>query len=182
MTYEDLTAEDAITDRCGCWSGSLADEAITDGCDVCHRHGFEISAEAIRTHLRPEHATLAGPGFRFCASEWCPIVYFNPMTELYFAHEDVLPVGKYKSDYSLRRDRRVYTDLETKTFKVGGITCADCITHIARSVKQLPGAQKISGNLTDNTVKVRFEPDNVSVEQIIQAIESAGYEVEGVLA
>jgi len=58
----------------------------------------------------------------------------------------------------------------------------DCVTHIANSVKRLPGARKISGNLTQNTVKVNFEPDKVSVEQIIQAIETAGYKVEGVKA
>ncbi len=74
------------------------------------------------------------------------------------------------------------TQLETKTFKVSGITCMDCVTHIADSVRQLAGARKISGNLTQNTVKVGFEPDKVSVEQIIQAIETAGYEVEGVEA
>ncbi len=72
------------------------------------------------------------------------------------------------------------TQLETKTFKVSGITCLDCVTHIANSVKQLPGARKISGNLTQNTVKVGFDPDVVSVEQIIQAIETAGYKVASI--
>ncbi len=72
------------------------------------------------------------------------------------------------------------TQLETKTFKVSGITCMDCVSHIANSVKRLPGARKITGNLTQNTVKVGFEPDKVSVEQIIQAIEAAGYKVESI--
>jgi len=74
----------------------------------------------------------------------------------------------------------VSTELETKTFKVSGITCMDCITHIADSVKRLPGARKISGNLTQNTVKVGFEPDKVSVQSIIKAIETAGYKVDAV--
>lgn len=71
-------------------------------------------------------------------------------------------------------------ELETKIFRVGGITCADCVVHIAKSVKRLPGAQKISGNLTEDTVKVQFEPDKVSVEQIVQAIERAGYTVDAI--
>lgn len=70
--------------------------------------------------------------------------------------------------------------LETKTFKVSGITCIDCVTHIADSVKRLRGTRKVSGNLTQNTVKVGFEPGKVSVEQIIEAIESAGYGVDAV--
>jgi Cu+-exporting ATPase len=74
------------------------------------------------------------------------------------------------------------TELETKTFKINGITCMDCITHIADRVKRLPGAHKISGNLTQSTVKVGFEPDKVSVGQIIEAIEDAGYGVDGVEA
>ncbi len=73
-------------------------------------------------------------------------------------------------------------ELETKTFKVSGITCMDCITHIADSVRRLPGARKISGNLTQNTVKVGFEPGKVSLEQIVQAIEAAGYRVDSIEA
>lgn len=74
------------------------------------------------------------------------------------------------------------TELETRTFKVIGITCMDCVLHIADSVKRLPGARKVSGNLTQNTVKVGFEPDKVSVDTIIQAIEDAGYKVDAVEA
>lgn len=149
-----------------------------DECTVCHHRGFEISAQAMRTRLPHERQGEAGTGFRFCATEWCPVVYFNNETGVYFAQDDVLPGTRRKSDYPLRREQVVSSQLETKTFKVSGITCMDCVTHIANSVKRLPGARKISGNLTQNTVKVGFDPDKVSVEQIIQAIETAGYKVE----
>lgn len=72
------------------------------------------------------------------------------------------------------------SELETRTFKVSGITCAHCVLHIADTVKRLPGARKVSGNLADHTVKVRFEPDGASVEQIVQAIEGAGYTVDAI--
>lgn len=74
----------------------------------------------------------------------------------------------------------VSPELETKTFKVGGITCADCVTHIADRVRRLPGARRISGNLTQRTVRVGFDPSQVSVEQIVEAIEAAGYAVDAV--
>lgn len=70
------------------------------------------------------------------------------------------------------------TELETRTFKVGGITCAHCVLHIADSVKRLPGTRKVSGSLATNTVKVSFDPAGASVEEIAQAIESAGYAVD----
>ncbi|MGQ0550346.1 MAG: heavy-metal-associated domain-containing protein [Armatimonadota bacterium] len=72
------------------------------------------------------------------------------------------------------------SELQTKTIKVRGITCADCVTTIAGGVKRLPGTQKVSGNLTQSTVKVAFEPDKVSLEEIVKAIEGVGYPVERV--
>jgi len=72
------------------------------------------------------------------------------------------------------------SELQTRTIKVRGITCADCITHIAEGVRRLPGTRRISGNLTQGTVKVAFEPEQVSVEEIVRAIEGVGYPVERV--
>lgn len=72
------------------------------------------------------------------------------------------------------------SELETRTFKVSGITCAHCVLHIADSVKQVPGARRVSGNLAANTVKVSFAPEGVSVKQIVQAIEGAGYRVDAI--
>jgi Cu+-exporting ATPase len=74
----------------------------------------------------------------------------------------------------------VASELTTKTIKVRGITCADCITHIAAGVKRLPGTQRVSGNLDQGTVKVAFEQDRVSLEEIVRAIERVGYPVERV--
>ena len=67
--------------------------------------------------------------------------------------------------------------LATKTFKVRGITCMDCVTHIAQNVRRLPGARKVSGNLTQSTVKVAYDPREASEEAVIRAIEEAGYQV-----
>lgn len=74
------------------------------------------------------------------------------------------------------------TPLVTKVFRVTGITCHDCVTHIADNVLQLPGARKVSGSLARGTVKVGFEEDQLSIEEIVQAIEEAGYGVEAVEA
>lgn len=67
--------------------------------------------------------------------------------------------------------------LTAKTFKVRGITCMDCVVHIAEHVRGLPGAGKVSGNLVQSTVKVAYDPGEVSEGAIIRAIEDAGYQV-----
>jgi len=66
---------------------------------------------------------------------------------------------------------------ETVTVRVGNITCMDCVTHIAEAVTRV-GAQKVSGNVTQRTVKVVYEPDRVDLAAIVRAIEAAGYRVE----
>jgi copper chaperone CopZ len=66
---------------------------------------------------------------------------------------------------------------ETINLKVGNITCMDCVTHIAAAAKRV-GAQKVSGNVTQRTVKIVYEPVRVDLAAIIQAIEAAGYRVE----
>lgn len=68
--------------------------------------------------------------------------------------------------------------MEEITFKVTDITCMDCVTHIARSIKQLPGAQKVSGNLSNKTVRVIYDPAQVQPSDIAEAIGKAGYTVE----
>jgi len=69
---------------------------------------------------------------------------------------------------------------ETVTLKVSNITCMDCVTHIAAAATRV-GAQKVSGNVTQRTVKVVYEPDRVDLAAIVQAVETAGYHVESTI-
>lgn len=69
---------------------------------------------------------------------------------------------------------------ETVTLKVGNITCLGCVEHIAKAARGV-GAQKVSGNVTQKTVKIVFEPNHVDLAAITQAIEAAGYRVESTL-
>jgi copper chaperone CopZ len=65
----------------------------------------------------------------------------------------------------------------TRTIRVQGITCPDCIATIAASVKRLPETRMVSGNVDRGLVTVAFEPGSVSVQDVIAAIETAGYRV-----
>jgi len=73
---------------------------------------------------------------------------------------------------------RSEASMDEIVFKVPDITCMDCVSHIARRIKQLPGAQKISGNPTSKTVRVFYDPSRVQPPQIAEAIGKAGYTVE----
>ena len=161
-------------------------------CGVCGERGKPVPRETLEHLLKPEkRAEIIDQPYYFCETPECDIVYFTDLPLHYFDKDDLTEAepaeaaGSYREpcpgiDDPLRREQTVQTELETRTFKVSGITCADCVLHIADSVRRLPGAHKVSGNLTQNTVKVRFEPDKVSVDTIIQAIERAGYKVDAV--
>lgn len=49
---------------------------------------------------------------------------------------------------------------------------------IAR-IRQLPGIVEVTGDLSTRTVVVTYNPSTVTPDQIAQAIESAGFGVEG---
>jgi copper chaperone CopZ len=66
---------------------------------------------------------------------------------------------------------------ESVTLTVRTITCMDCVTHIADAAREA-GALKVSGNVTQRTVKVVYEPNHVDLTAIVRAIEAAGYPVE----
>lgn len=67
--------------------------------------------------------------------------------------------------------------LNTITLKVSGFTCMSCVVRATTSIKRLPGIIEATGDL--ESVTVTYDPDQATVAEITQAIESAGYSVEG---
>lgn len=54
------------------------------------------------------------------------------------------------------------------------MTCAACGNHIEKALNKLPGVQA-SVNVANETAKVQFNPALVNVNQLIAAVENAGY-------
>jgi len=54
------------------------------------------------------------------------------------------------------------------------MTCAACGNHIEKALNKLPGVQA-SVNVANETAKVQFNPVLVNVNQLIVAVENAGY-------
>ena len=61
-----------------------------------------------------------------------------------------------------------------EVYSIDGMSCASCVAHVEESVKSLEGVSDVSVNLA--TEKLTLTRDsNVSSEDIINAVEKAGY-------
>ncbi len=63
--------------------------------------------------------------------------------------------------------------LIAQTYSVSGMTCSSCVNTIERALNEIPGV-KASVNFASETVHI-LAPADVSADQIIKGIKSAGY-------
>ncbi|WP_280771459.1 heavy metal translocating P-type ATPase [Salipaludibacillus daqingensis] len=64
----------------------------------------------------------------------------------------------------------------TKRFLVKGMTCASCVNRVEKSLLKIDGVEDVSVNLATNESQVTLDPERLSDEQVINAIEKTGYE------
>ena len=64
----------------------------------------------------------------------------------------------------------------TADLKINGMTCAACAQASERAVKKLAGVEEASVNFATEKLRVRFEGDSLSIDQIKAAVAKAGYE------
>ncbi|MET3644086.1 heavy metal translocating P-type ATPase [Streptococcus gallinaceus] len=62
-----------------------------------------------------------------------------------------------------------------ETYKVEGMTCAACSMTVEKVVGKVDGVDQAAVNLATEKLTVRFEPEQVSPETLVQAVEKAGY-------
>ena len=60
-------------------------------------------------------------------------------------------------------------------FDVTGMTCSACSAHVEKSVRRLAGVSEVSVNLLQNSMAVDYDPQTVSVDEIVRAVEEGGY-------
>lgn len=63
-------------------------------------------------------------------------------------------------------------------YHVSGMTCSACSSHVEKSVCKLPGIERASVNLLTETMEVEYNETTLNGEQIIAAVEMAGYGAE----
>lgn len=63
----------------------------------------------------------------------------------------------------------------TEKYNVSGMTCAACQANITRVVGKLNGVSEVNVSLLANKMTVAYEEDQVTSDQIIQAVTKIGY-------
>jgi Cu+-exporting ATPase len=63
---------------------------------------------------------------------------------------------------------------ETIRLDVDGMTCAACVARVEKKLNKLDGVDA-SVNLASESATVRFDPTLVRLDQLVAAVESAGY-------
>lgn len=59
---------------------------------------------------------------------------------------------------------------------IGGMTCSACQAHVQKCVSALPGVKEVDVNLLLNNMVVTYDESVTSQSDIIQAVESGGYQ------
>lgn len=62
-----------------------------------------------------------------------------------------------------------------KKFEITGMTCSACQAHVEKAVKGLNGVSAVNVNLLRNFMQTEYDESLVSAENIIAAVEKAGY-------
>ena len=62
-----------------------------------------------------------------------------------------------------------------KKFKVEGMTCSACQSHVQRAVEKLDGAINVNVNLLGNFMIVKYDEEKLDDTKIITSVEKAGY-------
>ncbi|NPV65593.1 MAG: copper-translocating P-type ATPase [Anaerolineae bacterium] len=66
---------------------------------------------------------------------------------------------------------------KTLTLPVTGMTCANCVTTVERSVGKLEGVKEVTANFATDRVTLVYDDSLVKPEAVIERIRKAGYDV-----
>lgn len=69
------------------------------------------------------------------------------------------------------------TDNSNVTIPIGDMTCAACAQRVEKAIKRLPGVASVSVNFATEKATVAYDPHQVRLSVIREAIEKAGYKV-----
>ncbi len=66
---------------------------------------------------------------------------------------------------------------QTASLPIGGMTCASCVAHVEKALRNLPGVTQVNVNLATEKATVEFVPSLVNLGDFHRAVADAGYEV-----
>ena len=71
--------------------------------------------------------------------------------------------------------RRVATEPKTVTLHVEGMTCGGCVIGVRKVLERLSGVHKAEVSYEKQRAVVTYDPEKVTVEQLIDAIKTLKY-------
>ncbi len=63
------------------------------------------------------------------------------------------------------------------TLPVAGMTCASCVAHVEKALQGVPGVERVAVNLATERAALAYDAGQVSVVQLVRAVEESGYGV-----
>lgn len=72
--------------------------------------------------------------------------------------------------------------MEKERFDITGMTCSSCSSRVEKAVGDLEGVETAAVNLLTNSMVVDYNPDAVDTQEIVSAVEKAGYGAAPVVA
>ena len=68
--------------------------------------------------------------------------------------------------------------ITTATYQVAGMTCDHCVRAVTTELVMLPGVRSVDVDLAEGSVTVTSDGP-LDLEQVREAVDEAGYELEG---
>lgn len=68
-------------------------------------------------------------------------------------------------------------DQKHLSFPLLGMTCANCVATVERSLKKVNGVEFANVNLSSERAAVSFDPEKASINDLIASVKRAGYEI-----
>lgn len=67
------------------------------------------------------------------------------------------------------------TSLEQITLSVPDVSCAHCVASVDEALTGLDGVSTVTTDLGAKVVRVSLDPDRVTVDRLVAALDDAGY-------
>jgi Cu+-exporting ATPase len=68
------------------------------------------------------------------------------------------------------------------TFGVTGMTCASCVGHVEKALKEVEGVASVNVNLATERATVEYDPVKTGIDAFKKAVEDAGYGIGAVVS
>lgn len=66
--------------------------------------------------------------------------------------------------------------MDTKTYRVNGMTCGGCVKHVEKALRAVPGVVAVTVDLAKGTAAVE---GTASIEALAAQVAEAGYDLVG---